>query len=259
MKITVTILTKNNAATLLSTLESVKDFSEVVILDTGSTDTTLEIAQTFSNVKLFKTPFSGFGFLHNQASALAENEWILSLDSDEVLSPDLAQEILSLTLQKGAVYEVLRHNYLNQKQIRCCAGWYPDWIVRLYSKKETEFSEDIIHEKILKKSLRPIRLKNFLLHTPYRETADFLNKMQSYSTLFALQNQGKKKSSLLHALFHGWHAFIKSYFFKKGVFGGKEGFLISLYNAECSFYKYLKLAEKNHCLKSCKKSPDHQK
>ncbi|MCB1083253.1 MAG: glycosyltransferase family 2 protein, partial [Simkania sp.] len=94
--ITVTILTKNNEETLGSVLESAKDFDEVVLLDTGSTDATLEIAGLYPNVKIFHSPFIGFGPLHNLATDHASNDWILSLDSDEVLTPELAQEILSL-------------------------------------------------------------------------------------------------------------------------------------------------------------------
>ena len=91
--------------------------------------------------------------------------------------------------------------------------------------------------------MRTFRLKNPMFHTPYRSIADFLSKMQIYSTLFATQHKEKKKSSLSSAIFHGFFAFIKSYILKRGFLGGKEGFIISFYNGECAFYKYLKLAE----------------
>lgn len=243
--ITVTILTKNSSKTLLATLLSTQAFPEVVIFDTGSTDETLGIAKRFSNVKIFEGSFKGFGPTHNEASSRATYDWILSLDSDEVLSEELSQEILKLTLNSACVYRINRENYFNGKYMRCCSGWYPDRIIRLYNRQKTSFSEAAVHEKIEVKSLEVKDLSYSMQHTPYLKVEDFLTKMQNYSTLFALQHQGKRKSSLFHAIFHGCHAFFKSYILKRGFMGGEEGFIISLYNGQTSFYKYLKLAHLN--------------
>jgi len=243
--ITVTILTRNNEDTLKATLESVRGFSEVLIWDSGSTDRTLEIAQTFLNVTIRRGPFEGFGPTHNLASNAALHDWILSLDSDEVLSYELSQEILNLKLDPNCTYSILRHNYFNGKRIKWCGGWHPDWVVRLYYRKMTAFSDAPVHEKILTEKLKIARLKHPMLHYPYRQIGDFLGKMQTYSTLFAKQNRGKKNSSLLAAICHSWFAFFKSYILKRGFLGGKEGFIISLYNGHTAFYKYLKLDEAN--------------
>lgn len=243
--ITVTILTKNSSETLLTTLLSVQDFREVVLLDTGSTDSTLEIARRFPNVKIFQREFKGFGPSHNEASSLATYDWILSIDSDEVLSKELAHEILKLDLNPGCIYRINRENYFNGKHMKCCSGWYPDKIVRLYNRKKTSFSNAAVHEKIEQGTCQIKDLKYPMRHTPYLRIEDFLTKMQNYSTLFALQNKGKRKSSLFHAIFHGLHAFLKSYILKRGFMGGGEGFIISMYNGQTSFYKYLKLAELN--------------
>ncbi len=244
-KIAVTILTKNCGDTLLATLQSLEAFREIIILDTGSVDDTLEIAGEFPHVKIYHAEFKGFGPLHNEATSLASMEWILSIDSDEILSPELAQEIQELQLDPACVYSIQRDNYFNGKRIRCCAGWYPDRVVRLYHRRKTKFSNDAVHEKILREGLQEIPLKHTLKHTPYRSISDFLEKMQKYSTLFAEQNRGKKKSSFGKAVFHGLGAFFKNYFIKLGIMGGKEGFIISLYNSQTAFYKYLKLAELN--------------
>lgn len=243
--LSVTILTKNCGDTLVATLQSLKTFSEVIILDTGSTDDTLEIAGEFPNIQIHHAEFSGFGPLHNEATSLASNDWVLSIDSDEILTPELVQEIHQLDLDPNYVYSIQRDNYFNGKKIRCCAGWYPDPVVRLYNRMKTRFSNDAVHEKILREGLRVVSLKSTLRHTPYRTISDFLEKMQKYSTLFAEQNRGKKRSSFCRALVHGTSAFIKNYFFKLGIFGGKEGFIISLYNSQTAYYKYLKLAELN--------------
>ncbi|MFS8563051.1 MAG: glycosyltransferase family 2 protein [Rhabdochlamydiaceae bacterium] len=239
--ISVTILTKNSSATLGDTLLSIRDFPEVVIFDTGSTDGTLEIASQFPNVKVYRKEFKGFGPSHNEASSLATYDWILSLDSDEVLSKELSVEILNLDLKPEYIYRINRENYFNGKQIKCCSGWYPDWIVRLYNRKKTSFSNAAVHEKIEQGPCQVKGLQHPIRHIPYLDIESFLTKMQNYSSLFAIQNKGKKKSSLFRAIFHGLHAFFKSYILKRGFMGGAEGFIISIYNGQTSFYKYLKL------------------
>jgi glycosyltransferase involved in cell wall biosynthesis len=247
--ISVTILTKNCQDTLAQTLASVQKFSEVIIYDSGSTDKTLEIARKFPNVKVVQGNFTGFGPTHNAASASASHDWILSIDSDEVLSQELAAEILQLKLDPFCIYELDRRNYFNGKWIRYCGGWSPDPVVRLYHRLATQFSDDAVHEKVIQKNLKVIPLSPPLFHTPYRSMGDFLAKMQIYSTLFAEQHKGKKSSSLLKAISHGAFAFLKSYFLKRGFLGGKEGLIISLYNGHTAFYKYLKLMEANFRLK----------
>lgn len=243
--ISITILTKNSSETLRETLDALHGFSEVLVLDTGSTDATLDIAKSYPNVRIIQEQFRGFGKTHNLASKLASSDWILSIDSDEIVSPELAKEILALTLDKKNVYSLDRHNYFNGKWMKCCSGWYPDPVVRLYNRAATRFTDDDVHEKVIADNLRIIPLRGRLLHTPYRGIESFLSKMQLYSTLFAEQNAGKKRSSLGKALLHASTAFIKNYFFKRGFLGGKEGFIISLYNAHTTYYKYLKLAFRN--------------
>jgi hypothetical protein len=117
--------------------------------------------------------------------------------------------------------------------------------VRLYHRQKTRFSNDAVHEQIIADGLITLALTHPLLHTPYRTAADFLDKMQKYTTLFAQQNCGRKQSSFSRSVVHGIAAFIKNYFVKGGIFGGKEGFIISLYNGQTAYYKYLKLAELN--------------
>jgi len=243
--LSITILTKNSAATLEATLESIRAFPEVIILDTGSTDQTLEIASKFPNVKVFQQEFRGFGPTHNEASSLASSDWIFSLDSDEVVTPELAKEILELSLNPQAVYQINRANYFNQKHIRCCSGWYPDPVIRIYHRKHTRFSMDQVHERVLHKGLTVIPLHSPIRHTPFRNLSDFSTKIQIYSTLFAEQHKHKKQSSLARALFHGSFAFFKSYVLKRGFLGGKEGYIISKYNSQTAYYKYLQLAKAN--------------
>lgn len=246
--ITVIVLTKNSSATLPSTLASLARFPEVIVYDTGSTDNTLALASRFPYVRIKEGPFEGFGKTHNQAALHSSNDWILSIDSDEIVSPELSHEILELSLNPCYVYRIRRKNFFNGKEIWGCAGWHPDIVTRLYNRKTTHFSSDAVHEQVVSSHLKSSLLAAPLLHTPYRTIEDFLHKMQLYSTLFAQDKQKGKKSSLWRALFHSKAAFIKSYFLKWGFLLGKEGLIISLYNAHVTFYKYLKL-DFLHCQK----------
>ena len=141
------------------------------------------------------------------------------------------------------VYSFAFQNILFEKKIRF-SGWYPDRHIRIFNKTKTNFSDDFVHEKILIHDLKEIKLKEHINHYSYLETADFLRKLQIYTDLFRDQNIGKK-SSFSKALLHGIYAFIKTYFLKLGFLDGKNGFIISFYQFQTSFYKYLKLWEAN--------------
>ncbi|KAF3362205.1 Lipopolysaccharide core biosynthesis glycosyltransferase WaaE [Chlamydiales bacterium STE3] len=242
--ITVTVLTKNSQKYLPEVLKSCAAFDEILLFDNGSIDQTIEIARQFPNVKVVEGTFKGFGVTHNEASSLASNNWILSIDSDEILTDELVAEIQKLSLDTSTVYAISRHNKFNDKFIKWC-GWYPDYQIRLYNREKTAFNEAQVHESIMVKDLKLVKLCHPLVHYSYENVADFLTKMQSYSHLFALQNCGKKSSSPFKALLHAYFAFFKSYFLKKGFLGGYEGFLISMYNSHTAFYKYIKLYEMN--------------
>lgn len=243
-QITVTVLTKNSQKHLHNVLSALDAFGEVMIYDTGSTDETVQIANSYPNVTLIQAPFIGFGPTHNQASHQAKNDWILSIDSDEILSAEALQEIKELPDEQKAVYSFPRHNYYNGKWIKCC-GWYPDRQIKLYHRRQTRFSEDQVHEAVMTHQMQHKLIHAPIYHYPYETIADFLSKMQTYSSLFAKQYQGKRRSSLGKAIRHGLFAFFKSYFLKSGFLGGREGFIISLYNGHTAYYKYLKLKEFN--------------
>lgn len=242
--ISVTVLTKNSKKYLPEVLSALQRFPEVLIYDTGSEDETLEIARKFPNVTIHHGKLDGFGHTHNVASSLAKHDWILSIDSDEVVTPELEREILDLKLDEGSVYSFPRHNEYNGKFIKWC-GWYPDVQTRIYNRKVTKFTDARVHESIITKGLKNVELSGPLRHYSYGNLSDFLNKMQFYSTLFAQQNVGKKSSSPCKAVLHAKWAFFKSYILKRGIFGGYEGYVISKYNADTAFYKYLKLYEAN--------------
>ncbi|RLA71823.1 MAG: glycosyltransferase family 2 protein, partial [Epsilonproteobacteria bacterium] len=118
--ISVTMITKNASRYLAESLEALQQFGEIIVLDNGSTDDTIDIARTFPNVQVYESPFIGFGPLKNLVASYARNDWILSVDSDEVFTEELVDEILSLSLNKSKVYAIIRDNYYNGKLMRCC-------------------------------------------------------------------------------------------------------------------------------------------
>jgi glycosyltransferase involved in cell wall biosynthesis len=242
--ISTTIIVKNGARHLNNVLKALEWCDEIVLYDTGSTDTTLQIAKNYPNVSVYQKAFIGFGPCHNEASRLAKHDWILSIDADEVMSENLIQEIQSLSLNPQTVYSLSRHNYYNGKHIKWC-GWHPEACVRLYNRKTTCFSEALVHEGVISKGLQIIYLNHPLFHYPYESLSDFLVKMERYSSLFAEQYHQKRVASPWTAILHGLAAFCKSFFIKKGFLGGYEGFLISAYNGHTAFYKYLKLYQAN--------------
>lgn len=248
--ISVTILTRNSRKYLRAVLDSVKEFQEVLIYDTGSTDDTLLIAKEYPNVRVEIGIFEGFGITHNKASESAKGEWILSIDSDEIVSEAMAKKIETLKLDPRSVYSFPRHNYFNGKRIRGC-GWSPDYQMRLYNRTETRFTDADVHEAVIAEGLRVVEIDAPIIHYSYDTVSDFLSKMQSYSTLFARQYVGKRSSSPLKAAAHGFFAFFKSYIIKRGFLDGYEGFLISAYNGHTAFYKYMKLYEANKRSKKC--------
>jgi glycosyltransferase involved in cell wall biosynthesis len=236
------MLTKNAERTLKETLQMLEPFSEVILCDTGSTDRTLEIARSFGNVRVLQASLHGFGPLRNWVAQQASHDWILALDSDERLSEELSQELQAFQGTSDHVYAIEFHNYYRGKWIKGC-GWYPEQHVRLYHRGKTRFSHHRIHERVLTDGMHVAHLRYAIHHTPYLSVADFLQKMQHYSELFAEEYRGKRSSSFQKALIHGIGTFIKSYLWKRGFLLGQEGFMISLYQANTAFYKYMKLAE----------------
>lgn len=244
MAISATILTKNSSKTISKTLTALSFVDEIIVLDNGSEDDTLKIASLFPHVKIHHSEFLGFGALHNLASGFAKNDWILSIDSDEVITKELKERILKTQLDSNCVYSFAFQNILFGKKIRF-SGWYPDRHTRLYNRKKTEFSDAKVHEKIIQDHLTEIKFKEKIEHYSYLEARDFLRKMQVYTDLFYEQNKGKK-GSFLSVVFNSLFAFIKTYIIKLGFLDGKAGFIIANYQAQTAFYKYLKLWESSH-------------
>jgi len=237
------IIVKDAASTITQTLESLKSFSDVVIYDNGSTDTTLEIAKKYPNVNLVQGEFFGFGETKNLAASFAKNEWILSLDADEVLSDEFIENLSKLQLDEKKVYTILRENYYKDIHVKHC--WGNDIIVRLYNRTKTAFTNEKVHEKVIEKGFHVAQINGSVLHFPYSTITDFIIKLERYSTIFANDNRGKKSSSPAKAFFNALFSFFKTYFLKRGFLDGYAGLVIAFSHMATNFYKYIKLYELN--------------
>lgn len=238
------IITKNAEKYLNRCLQALHSFPEIVILDNGSTDKTLEIAATFANVKIFHSPFIGFGPLKNLAATYATNDWLFSIDADEVADNELINEILKREWKENEIGVLYRLNYYRNTPIET-AGYGNDWIPRVYNRKSTQFSDVEVHEGIIEKNMISSKLKGKLHHFSSDSIEELIQKMQHYSTLFANTHYKKKFPTWTSIYFRTIWAFIKAYFIQKGIFSGYIGFLLSFTTACTTFYKYMKLYEIN--------------
>ncbi|EDP2921126.1 glycosyltransferase [Campylobacter jejuni] len=245
-QISVIIIVKNAEQTLLECLNSLKDFDEIILLNNESTDNTLNIAnefkKDFANLHIYHSAFIGFGALKNLALSYAKNDWILSIDADEVLENECIKELKNLELQEDNIIALSRKNLYKGEWIKAC-GWWPDHVMRVFNKTHTSFNENLVHESlILHKDSKKIKLQNGLRHFAFEDIDSLLDKLQKYSKLWALQNL-HKESSVCKALLRGIWTFFRNYVLKKGIFYGYKGFIISTCNGLGAFFKYMKLYE----------------
>jgi len=242
--ISAVVLAKNNESTIYNTLKALETFEDVVVYDNGSSDNTIQIAKTFSNVNLIEGEFKGFGWSKNRAASFAKNNWILIVDSDEVVDAKLLQTLQTKKLDEHAVYILNFRAFYKNIEVKHC-GWNNQKIKRLYNKNITRYNDNDVHEDIITKDLQTELLEGNVLHYSYQSIEQFVNKANTYSTLFAKNNAGKKFSSPTKAFFNGAYSFVKTYFFKQGFRDGYVGLVIAYSHMVTNFYKYIKLYELN--------------
>ena len=242
-RISVVMIVRDAAATLAATLDSVREFGEVLVYDNGSGDETLAIAACYPNVKIHKGTFTGFGPTRNAAAAVASNDWIFSLDADEVVEPSLATSLAGIALDKlDVAYAVERQNYLLGKRVRH-GGWGSQWLTRLYNRRTHRFTDVAVHEKVeLKTGEQAVRLTGELRHTAMRDAGDFLVKMHRYTMLKA--GESRRTYPPVIICFKSIWAFIRAYFLRLGMLDGWRGLLISVSEANGTFYKYMVIYSK---------------
>jgi glycosyltransferase involved in cell wall biosynthesis len=238
-RISAVIISKNADLTIASSLDSLKDFKEVVVFDSGSKDKTEEIVKSYDNTILYRGDFLGFGETKNYAVSLASNDWVFSLDADELLSDDLISHLKSIDLQPKIVGKTLRKNFFLGKEITT-AGWGRDKIIRLFNRTEFYFSDRKVHEKVeVDKSANIIDLRGFLKHDALNNLSETLEKANLYSELYA--NENEKSYPIIFILIKSFYAFFRTYFLQKGFMAGWRGVVIAFSNSVGVFYKYIKI------------------
>jgi len=248
MNISAVIIVKNGAKTIRKTLDSLREFDDVVVYDNGSSDGTTAIAKEYGNVNLIQGEFVGFGPTKNRAAAHAKHDWILIVDSDEVVDAQLLATLKAKQLDKQTIYVLNFTAYYRDIQIRHC-GWNNQKIKRLYNKSVTTFNDKFVHENILDEGMKKEQLQGNMQHYSYMTITDFIIKLDRYSTLFAEDNAGRKYSSPLKAILNGMYSFFRTYVLKRGFLDGYAGLVIAFSHMATNFYKYIKLYEKNLALK----------
>lgn len=239
--LSITVITKNEAPNIEACLRSVQFADQIVVLDSGSTDDTVHIARSLGAEVSTSLDWQGFGVQKNRALALANSDWVLSLDADERLSPELQAEIRAvLDAPAFDAYSFPRlSSYCGQYMHH--SGWYPDRVTRLFRRQAAQFSDDLVHERIVTSSIVG-KLQCQLLHESYRSFEAVLDKTNRYSSAGAqsLLNKGKT-ASLGTALGHGLWAFFRTYFLRLGFLDGRMGLVLAISIAEATYYRYLKL------------------
>lgn len=240
--LSIVILARNEARNIVECVRSARFADEIVVLDSGSTDGTPDLARAEGAKVSTSTDWPGFGPQKNRALALATGDWVFSLDADEVITAPLREAILAAVRAPGPhhAFEVDRTSSYCGQVIRH-AGWSPDWIVRLFRRDAARFSDDLVHERVLVQGSVG-RLQGHLLHRSFPDFEAVLDKVNRYSTAGAQSLAGRgKRGSPARAVGHGLWAFLRTYVLQRGFLDGAMGLALAVSNAEGTYYRYLKL------------------
>lgn len=241
-KISAIIITCNEENNILDCLESVKWCDEIIVVDSGSKDKTVEIAEKFTG-KIFIKKWEGFAEQKSFALEQASNEWVVSIDADERVSDKLKNEIEKLLEAESRFdgYKIPRENYFLNKAIKTC-GWYPDYQLRLFRKSKTKLTGRKVHEGFIVEG-KVGKLNNVLFHYTHQRISETISKINNYSTLEAEEKFDKKRAKPSQILTHPIAAFLNHFISRKGYRDGVHGLMISLIHAMTNMLTYMKLWE----------------
>ena len=243
-KLSVVVITKNEENNVRECLDSVSWADEIVVVDAGSSDRTIDIVKEYTN-KVYSRPWDGYGAAKNYGLTQCSGEWVLSIDADERVTPELRVEILEnlgIDNQKISAFSMPRRaNFLGKWIYHC--GWYPGRITRIFRRSKGRFTEEKVHERLEIEGLI-IPLKSDLLHYTDPDLKNYFNKFNKYTSLAAeeLMDRGKKYS-LVKLIVNPMWIFFRMYILKRGFLDGIPGFILCVLSANYVFTKYAKLWE----------------
>lgn len=239
-RLSVVIAAKNESHHISECVRSVSFADEVIVLDSSSTDGTAELARA-AGAQVHVTDWPGYGPQQQRGIALATGDWVLSLDADERITPALKDEILAAIANPCAEgYRLPRHSSFCGQFIDH-SGWRPDYTLRLVKRELAGFTDHFLHAHMTVQG-RTADLQSPIDHYSYRDLDDVLEKLNRYSRGAArdLHDRGQR-GSLARALGSGFFAFFRTYVLRQGFRDGRMGFVLALYNAHTTYYKYLRL------------------
>ena len=242
MKLSVIIIAKNAESTIRRCLESVAWADEIVVVESGSADSTADICRELG-VKLHQpADWPGHGPQKNRALDLATGDWLLSLDADEWVTPELRADIARAIVAPGdkVAFALPRRSSFCGRFMRH-SGWWPDYVRRLFRRGAARFNDDRGHDRLIVNGTVG-RLSSPIHHETITSLEQLIEKMNAYSamTAYHLHQQGRS-ASIFTALRHGGWAFFRTYFLRAGFLDGREGLMLAISNAENSYYRYAKL------------------
>ncbi|WP_368643155.1 glycosyltransferase family 2 protein [Castellaniella ginsengisoli] len=241
MKLSVILIVKNEAERLDACLASVSFADEIIVLDSGSTDETCAIARRHGARVETSADWPGFGPQKNRALDLATGDWVLSIDADEQVTPELAQAIQAAVQAPDAdAYRIARLSRFCGRWIRH-SGWWPDYVVRLFRRNAGRFTDAAVHERVQVRG-RTGTLRGHFLHDPYASLEVFIDKINRYSTEAARSAfERGRRTSVLGPFGHAAWTFIRHYILRRGFLDGWQGLVLAGMAATGSFYRYVKL------------------
>lgn len=241
MTLSVIIIARNEARHIQACLESVAFADEWVVVDSASTDHTARLARDWGAHVVTTTDWPGFGPQKNRALDLATGDWVLSIDADERVTPELAAEIqATLKAPRFDAYEVPRLSSFCGKPIRH-SGWWPDHVLRLFRRGTARFTDAAVHERV--QPTGPVgRLEAHFTHQAYDNLDALLVKINRYSTdAAAMMHARGKTTSIAGAIGHGFWTFVRIYLIRRGFLDGRHGVVLAVAAAAGSFFRYAKL------------------
>lgn len=241
-RLSATVITRNNEATIRRCVGSLAFADEIIVLDSGSTDLTMEICKKLGAHVHETNDWPGYGPQKNRALAHATGQWVIAIDSDEWITPALRAEIERTIASADAkdAYAIPRRSSFCGRLMKH-SGWWPDYVVRLFRREAGRYSDDRTHERLLVNGATG-RLSEPIMHEAINDLDQMLLKMNAYSSSSAQSRfeQGRR-ATLGTAVLHGAWTFFRTYVLRLGFLDGREGFMLAVANAEGSYYRYVKL------------------
>jgi len=242
VRLSVIVITKNEASSIVECLASVAWADELIVVDSGSTDRTVELCRGYTDKVHLTTDWPGFGRQKNRALAHAAGDWVLSLDADERVTPELRREMeAAMDHPAGRVaFAMPRRSSYCGKPMRH-SGWWPDHVLRLFCRGRGRFTDDPVHERLIVDGPAG-RLHSPLVHEAFGSLEEVLETMNRYSSAgAALMHERGRRATLAGAILHGFWSFFHTYVIRAGFLDGRAGFLLAVSNGEGTYYRYVKL------------------